>query len=259
MSDRLDDKVAIVTGGSKGIGRAIALEFANRGADVAIASRGAEVLEAVREEIEQLGRRALAIPTDVGKDEDLEALYSQTVEALGGVDILVNNAAKGDSSGRSQRITREAFTDVMSVNVWAPLRLAQLCRESMKERGGGVVINISSTSGLVADATLGIYPASKAALINLTRCEAKNWARDGIRVVCLSPGVVRTEMATPVVDYFENNPGTNFNIMNQIGEPEDIAAMAAFLASDAGRYCNGVNFVVDGGETAQGIQDSLGS
>jgi len=255
-SDQLDGKIAIVTGGSKGIGRAIALEFANRGADVAIASRGAGALETVRKEIEQRGRRALAIPTDVEKDEELEALYTRTVETLGGVDILVNNAAFADP-GRSQKITRESFHKVMTINVWAPLRLAQLCRESMQKRGGGVIINVSSTAALVADAGAGIYPASKAALVNLTRSEAKDWARNNIRVVCLSPGLIRTDMASGLVDYFEGNPEKRFNIMNQIGEPEDLAGMAALLASDAGRYCNGVNFIVDGGESAQGIQDTL--
>jgi len=255
MIEMLEGKVAIVTGGSKGIGRAIALEFADRGCDVAVAARGAEALEGVRKEIEQRGRKALALPTDMADDDALEKLYEKTIETLGGVDILVNNAAAA-KGGRCSRVTYDSFEHVYKVNVWAPLRLAQLCRESFKKRGGGVIINIASNGGLIGDTGLGIYPSSKAALINLTRTEAKDWGRDNIRAVCIAPGLVRTDMAESLVAYMEKNPEKNLNPLRRIGEPEDIAGLAALLASDSGRYLNAETYIADGGEYSMGVFDT---
>jgi len=247
----LEGKVAVVTGGSKGIGRAIALAFAEYGADVAIAARGAEALERTRKEIEELGHRALAVQTDVSSAGDLDRLYAEVCQALGGVDVLVNNAATGDEGRDLSGLTRDEFDRVLGVNLWAPIRLSQLCRPSMQERGGGTILNITSNEGIRPLPGLGIYSPSKAALINLTQMMAKEWVGDGIRALCIAPGLVRTELAAPLVKMVEEQ-GVKLNPMGEIGEPEDIASLALLLVSPAGRFATATTIVVDGGEMAAG-------
>jgi NAD(P)-dependent dehydrogenase (short-subunit alcohol dehydrogenase family) len=247
----LDGKVAVITGGSKGIGRAIALAFAEHGASVAIAARGAEALEATRKDLEAQGGGVLAVQADVSEAADLERLHAEVSQAFGGVDVLVNNAATGDEGRELAKLTREEFDRVLSVNLWAAIRLSQLCRPSMQERGGGTILNIVSNEAIRPMAGLGIYSPSKAALVNLTQMVAKEWAGDGIRAVCIAPGLVRTELAAPLVKIVEEH-GVKLNPLGTIGEPEDIAGLALFLASPAGKYATGTTFVVDGGEMAAG-------
>ena len=254
----LHDKVAIVTGGSKGIGRAIALTFAEQGADVCIAARGREALDAACGEIGRTGRRALGVSADVLNDGDLERVVRTAVDDLGGVDILVNNAifSSPDSMGPTAKITRDFYMKTIQGNLWAPLKLSQLCRAAMIERGGGVILNISSNAGLIGDPGLGAYAHSKAALINMTRQLAKEWADDGIRVAGIAPGLVRTPLTDGprgLISYFERSGHSPPAIGGLIGEPEDIASVALLLASPAGRYCNAMTFVVDGGEYARGV------
>lgn len=247
----LEGKVALVTGGSKGIGRAIALAFAEHGADVAIAARGEEALERTAKELAERGNRALAVQADVGNAVDLERLAERVQSELGGVDVLVNNAATGDAGGRLSRLTRDQFDRVLGINLWAPIRLCQLCRPSMQERGGGTIVNITSNEGIRPAAGMGIYSPSKAALISLTQMVAKEWARDGIRAVCIAPGLVRTELAAGLVKTVEEQ-GVRINPLRRIGEPEDIAGLALWLASPSGRFATGATFVVDGGEMSAG-------
>ncbi|MEE9282181.1 MAG: SDR family oxidoreductase, partial [Myxococcota bacterium] len=218
----LDGKVALLTGGSKGIGRASALAFAEHGADVAIAARGLEALDHTSKEIEERGRRVCAVQTDVSDARQLERLVEQVRAELGGIDILVNNAATGDLRGELAKLTRDGFEEVLAVNLWAPLRLSQLCRTSMMERGGGSIINIVSNEGIRPLPGMGIYSPSKAALINLTQMMAKEWAPDGIRAVAIAPGLVRTELAAGLVEMVEKQ-GLKLNPLGVIGEPEDIA------------------------------------
>jgi len=248
----LDGKIALVTGGSKGIGRSIALAFAEHGADVAIAARGAEALERARQEIQERGRRGLAVPADLGDPEEIEQLHEKVREELGDVDVLVNNAGTGEAGGLAT-IPREQFDEVVEVNLWAPLRLAQLCYPGMKEKGGGVVINISSNDALRPQAGVGVYGATKAGLVNLTKQMAKEWAGDGIRVVGIAPGLVRTELAAPLVAFYESQ-GMALNLLERVAEPEDIAGLALFLASEAGRFATAETFVLDGGELNKGHQ-----
>ena len=254
----LDGKVAIVTGGSKGIGLAIATEFAERGAKVCICARGEDVLSAAKERVERAGgREILTVRADVTSSEDLENVVARTIDFFGGVDLLVNNALfVPERSGASAAdITKTDYMRVLEGNVWAPLRLAQLCRQSMIDRGGGVVINIGSVSGILGEPGLGAYGVSKAALMNLTKQLAKEWGSDKIRVVGIAPGLVRTELTSKpggLVEYLVANnlvPGIN----GAIGEPEHIAAVALLLASDAGGYFNGSSVVVDGGEVIRGV------
>ncbi len=251
----LEGKVALITGGSKGIGRAIALAFAEHGADVAISARGAEALEDTRKEVEATGRKGIAIQTDVSKDEDLERMYKETTAQLGGVDILINNAAMGGMPSLVET-THENFHAVMQLNVWAPLRLSQLCRHSMSERGGGVIINIVSNEGVRPSIGIGVYAASKAALMNLSQLMAKEWVRDKIRVTCIAPGLIRTKLAQRLVDAVEAS-GHYPSPQGRIGNPEEIAGMALFLASPSGSYATGETYVVDGGEMASGAGDAM--
>ncbi len=250
----LEGKVAIVTGGSKGIGRSIALNLAENGARVAIAARGKEALEKTAKEIEQSGGRALSVQIDVLNTADLVRLHQETVAQLGEVDIVVNNALYSGGEGglrAATTISEDTFEKTMRGNVWAPLHLAQLCHPSMSKRGGGVVLNISSNSGLIGDPGLGAYPSSKAALINLTQQLGKEWAPDKIRVVCIAPGIVRTDLAAGLVDMVEKGE-IQAGLGGIVGEPQDIAGLALLLVSDAGRFCNATTYVVDGGETVRG-------
>ena len=246
VSFSLEGKIALVTGGSKGIGRAIALAFAEHGADVAIAARGVEALEATCKEIQATGRRSVAVPADVSSDDDLEKLHRVVCSDLGDVDILVNNVGGAEPVGLAQ-VTYEQFERTMRTNTWAAIRLAQLCYPAMQKKKAGVVINISSNGGLKPDPYIGGYSASKAALNIVSGQMAQEWARDGIRSVCICPGLVRTEMAAPLVEHFEKK-GFPQNMLRTCGEPEHIAGMAVLLASPAGAYCHGGIFVVDGGE-----------
>ena len=246
----LHGKVAVVTGGSKGIGRAIALAFAEYGADVAIAARGVEALDCTRKEIEEHGRGALAVQTDVANAPDLERLYAEVCEAFGGVDVLVNNAATGDEGRELAKLTRDEFDRVLSVNLWAAIRLSQLCRPSMQQRGGGTILNIVSNEAIRPLPGLGIYSPSKAALVNLTQMIAKEWAADGIRALCIAPGLVRTELAEPLVAYHESK-GMELNMLRRVAEPDDIAGLALLLASDAGRFATAETWVLDGGEISK--------
>ena len=252
----LEGKVAIVTGGSKGIGRAIALAYAENGADVAIAARGVEALESTAKEIEALGRKVLAVPTDVGVTAEVDHLHAETVKALGDVDIVVNNAAYGGAT-EIEEVDDKLFDMTMRVNLWGPLRLAQLCHPAMKKKGEGVVINISSNEFAIGSVGMGVYPPSKAALSNLTLVLAKQWGKQGIRVLSIAPGLVRTELAAYLVEMFSKNPEmqAKINPLGRIGEPEDIAGLALLMASKMGRFCTATTLVVDGGEMSQGVLD----
>ena len=249
----LDGKVAIVTGGSKGIGRAIALGFAEHGADIVIAARGSEALDDARQAITGTGRRALGVQADISVTEDRESVYQQAVDEFGGVDILVNNVAVLPW-GPLAEAQETQFLDAMKTNVWAPLHLATLCRESMRARGGGVIINITSNQGIRPDAGIGTYALTKAALSNMAQLLGKEWACDGIRVSCIAPGLIRTDLTTARVAQIEVE-GLPLNPLQRVGEPGEIAGLAVFLASPSGAYATGMTYVVDGGEVSSGPAD----
>jgi len=244
MSEGLRGKTAIVTGASRGIGAAVAEELARSGADVVVAARHHDTLDKV---VNQLDGRGHAVVTDIGKLQDLERLVKATVDKFGGVDILINNAAAAPPAKQIYNVTVDEWQDTMNMNVRSVWYLSKLCHPVMKERGGGAIVNISSTSGLHHDIGLGVYGISKAAVVMLTTVCAKEWARDKIRVNAIAPGIVRTELAQPVIDYIETH-GQKPNIMNMIGEPDDIAHVVRFLVSDLSRYVTGDIIRVDGGE-----------
>ena len=243
----VEGKAAIVTGGSKGIGRAIALTLAEHGADVAIAARGREALERTKSEIEATGRRCIALAADMADEKEWKRIADEATAAFGGVDILVNNAATAAGYGPIARTDTASWDLVMKVNLKAPFVLSSLCLPSMKARGGGSVIHITSNEAIRPSFGLGAYSVSKGALVTLAQVCGKEWARDKVRVNCIAPGLVRTEMAEGLVRMVEKS-GRYPNPMHRVAEPEEIAAIALYLASDAGSYTTGQTFVVDGGE-----------
>ncbi|MBU2509992.1 SDR family oxidoreductase [bacterium] len=242
----LKGKTALITGGSKGIGRAIALAFADAGADIAITARGVEDLQKVKYEVKTKGQRCFAIGADLSVDGEIEKVYEQVKSELSDVDILVNNAGTGYFVALSD-LKYTQFNDVIKLNTWAALHLSQLCYPDMKQKGKGVIINIASTGGIKPDIFVGAYSASKSALIMLTKQMACEWGGEGIRSVAICPGLIRTEMAADLVAHREAHGFQN--LVNRVGEPEEIAAMALMLASEAGSYCQGAVYMVDGGST----------
>jgi dehydrogenase/reductase SDR family protein 4 len=244
MEFRLDGKVAVVTGANRGIGAATARELARVGASVVIAARGADALRQVAGE---LGGQGLAVPTDVTRLEDLDRLVAAAVDRFGGIDVLVNNAGTSPPAKQIYKVTPEEWQLTMDINVRAAWYLSKAAHSHIKQRGGGAIVNIASTSGLHHDIGLGIYSISKAAVIMLTTVCAKEWARDRIRVNALAPGVVRTELAGPLIQYLESH-NEKPNLMNMIGEPEDIARLVRYLATDEARYVTGEVVRIDGGE-----------
>jgi NAD(P)-dependent dehydrogenase (short-subunit alcohol dehydrogenase family) len=247
ISDReLDGKVAIITGAGRGIGAAIARELASVGAAVALAARSEDQLAAVRNSLPD-GARSIEVPTDVSVNAALDVLVTRTAAELGGIDILVNNAGTMPRARQIHKVPEEEWLYTMGVNLHAPWYLANRTREHMKARGGGVIVNVSSNSGLHHDIGLGLYGISKAALIWLSTVQAKEWARDGIRVNCLAPGVIRTELAHDVIGYLEEHDAKP-NPLNLIADPEDIAGLVRFIASPRARYLTGETIRIDGGE-----------
>ncbi len=250
MEFDLKNKVALITGASKGIGEAIALLYAARGARVVINSRKQEDLDKVTKEIQSKGGDAIGVAANTGDAAGLKTLIASTVEKYGGIDILVNNAAANPAFGPVVQTEEWAYDKIMNVNVKAPFELAKQVYPLMKQRGGGSVINMSSIAGDTPDPGLGIYSVSKAALNMLTRVMAKEWAPDNIRVNAICPGLIKTKFSQAL--WQDENILKKFMKavpMGRMGTAEEIAALALFLASDASSYCTGGIFFADGGTT----------
>jgi NAD(P)-dependent dehydrogenase (short-subunit alcohol dehydrogenase family) len=245
----LAGKVAIVTGGSRGIGRSIALGLAEAGADVAIAARKPEAMAEAVEAIAATGRRAAAIPTNVRRFDELERLVTETEKQLGRVDILVNNAGTNPVYGPVHEIDDRAWDVIMDTNVKSVHFLSNYAREAMLRHGdGGAVVNVSSVGGRRASEVIGGYSVSKAALIMLTQVQAKTWGKDGIRVNCLAPGLVKTEFARALWDD-ERTLKTSQReaALGRIAEPDEMAGAVVYLASPASSFVTGQTLVADGG------------
>jgi NAD(P)-dependent dehydrogenase (short-subunit alcohol dehydrogenase family) len=245
----LAGKVAIVTGGSRGIGRSIALGLAEHGADVAIAARKPEALDEAVRAIEATGRRALGVPTNVRRHEELGRLVEETESQLGRVDILVNNAGTNPVYGPIQELDERAWDVIMDTNVTSAHLLGSLAREAMLRHGqGGAIVNVSSIGGLRASDVIGGYSVSKAALIMLTQVQAKTWGRDGIRVNCIAPGLIRTDFARAL---WEDEPTLRAAIseaaLGRSGEADEMAGAAVYLCSPAASFVTGQTLVLDGG------------
>lgn len=243
----LEGKVALITGGSKGIGRSIALAFAEHGAKLAIVARGREALEETRRAIEAVGGRCLVLSADMAQEEDWSRIVNETVSTFGGIDVLVYGAAAFGTYGPIVESTSEEWDLVMRVNLKGAFMVSRLCHPHMRGRGGGAVIHITSNECVRPSFGLGSYSISKGAMVSMTQVCAKEWAHDKIRVNCIAPGLVRTELAGPLVEMVEQS-GHYPNPLQRVGEPNEIAGIALYLASPAGAYATGQTFVVDGGE-----------
>jgi len=256
MTDDLFDlrgKVAIVTGSSRGIGRAIAERLAQRGAAVVVSSRSAEACADTVQAITGAGGSAYAIAAHIGKKDQLEALVEGTVEHFGGLDIVVANAAVNPYYGPLSDISDDAWDRTLNSNVRSTLWLCNFAFPYLMKRGGGAAIFLSSIAGVKGTDVLGAYGVSKTALIGLARNLAVEWGSRGIRVNCLAPGIVKTEFAKALWDNPAiAEPAIRSTPLQRLGQPDDIAGAAVFLASPAGRFVTGQTLVIDGGITLGG-------
>ena len=244
-SFRLDDKVALVTGASSGLGVDFALGLAEAGADLVLCARRADRLEQTRASVEALGRRCLAVPCDVSLPEDCTRAVEQALEAFGRVDVLVNNAGVG-TAVPATRETPEQFRQVIDVNLNGSYWMAQACGRVMEP--GSSIVNIGSVLGsTTAGLPQAAYAASKAAIIGLTRDLAQQWTgRKGIRVNALAPGFFPSEMTDQYPDGYLEQMKWRLPA-GRHGEPRELTAALLFLASDASSYVTGVVLPVDGG------------
>jgi NAD(P)-dependent dehydrogenase (short-subunit alcohol dehydrogenase family) len=249
----LEGKVALITGSTKGIGRAIAERMAEQGARVVISSRNQDACDEVAAAIAQLGGQAIGIACNINYPEQLKALVDGAVAEYGQIDILVCNAALNPYFGPSKDIPDSAFDKVMQANIGSVHRLCNLVLPSMAERGGGAAIIVSSIGGLKGTDKLGAYAISKAADMQIARNLAVEWGPDNIRVNCIAPGLIRTDFARALWENPEIYKDTVSKYpLRRIGEPDEIAGAAVFLASAAGSFTTGQTLVIDGGGTIAG-------
>jgi NAD(P)-dependent dehydrogenase (short-subunit alcohol dehydrogenase family) len=249
----LHGRVAVITGSTRGIGLAIAQRMAEFGANVVISSRKEDACVQVADSITKAGGSALAIAANIGDREALQKLVDRTIARWGKIDILVCNAAINPHFGPLRTIEDSAFDKIMASNVRSNLWLCNMVIPQMAERKDGAVVVISSIAGLKGNAMLGAYGISKAAEIELVRNLAVEWGRANVRVNAIAPSIVRTDFARAL---WENPDTYNDAIarypLGRIGEPDDIAGAAIFLASRAGAFVTGQVIVVDGGVTIAG-------
>jgi NAD(P)-dependent dehydrogenase (short-subunit alcohol dehydrogenase family) len=243
----LSGKVALVTGGSRGIGKAIAVGLAKFGADVAVTSRKLPDLEEVAKEIEGLGRRSMAVATHVGRIEEINNLVPKVREGLGRIDILVNNAGTNPSMAPAIDIDERAWDSIMNLNLKGLFFLSQAVARLMKEQGGGKIINVASIAGITPD-ILPVYSISKAGVIMATKVMAQQWAQFNIRVNAIAPGLTKTRFSQALW----GNPDIAQAVvartpLGRVAEAEEMVGAAIFLASEASSYVTGHVLVVDGG------------
>ncbi|MBU15895.1 MAG: short-chain dehydrogenase [Gammaproteobacteria bacterium] len=249
----LEGKVALITGSTKGIGKAIAHRMAEQGAKVVISSRNQDACDEVAAELRGQGLEAIGVACNINYQEQLENLAKTACAEFGKVDILVCNAALNPFFGPSQEIPDEAFDKVMHANIGSVHRLCKLVIPGMAEAGGGAVIIVSSIGGLKGTDALGAYAISKAADMQIARNLAVEWGPKNIRVNCIAPGLVRTDFARALWENPEIYEATVSKYpLRRIGEPDEIAGAAVLLASDAGSFTTGQTIVIDGGGTIAG-------
>ncbi|MDY6844752.1 MAG: 3-oxoacyl-ACP reductase family protein [Thermodesulfobacteriota bacterium] len=246
----LTDKVAIITGGGKGIGRSIALEYAKEGADIVICGRTLERPMNVSDEIKALGRRALALVTDIRKKDEVDRLIEQTIQEFGKIDILVNNAS-WNVLRPIHDLREDGWDKIIDTNLKGYFLCSQAAGTVMMNQRSGKIINLTSGAGVKASAGMGAYSVAKAGVIMLTQVLAKEWAPFNINVNAIGPGLVKTDFSKPLW----SNPDVEKKVaagipLGRIPEPEEIVGTAVFLASDASSFITGQTIFVDGGSLA---------
>jgi len=245
----LKGKVALITGASRGIGQAIAVGYAQAGADVIVVSRKLPDLEKVAQQIRGMGRKSLAVEAHVARMEEIKNLLSKIKEEFGKIDILVNNAGTNPTMASALDVDERAWDSIMNLNLKGLFFLSQAAARVMKEKGGGKIINVASTAGITPD-LLPIYSISKAAVIMATKVMAQQWAQYNIRVNAIAPGLTKTRFS----EALWNNPdilkmAMSKTPMGRVAEPEEMVGAAIYLASDASSYVTGQVIALDGGTT----------
>ena len=249
MELSLKNKVVLLTGASRGIGHAAAIGLAKAGADLAIASRKLPDLEKVAAEIKKLGRKCVPIAAHVGKMEEINSLVKRVLDEFGKIDILVNNAATNPTMASAMDIDERAWDSIMNLNLKGLFFLSQAVARTMKEKGGGKIINIASIAGISPD-ILAVYSISKAGVIMATKVMAQQWGQYNIRVNTVAPGLTKTKFS----EALWGNPDILNIAMSRTplarpAEPEEMVGAILFLASDASSYVTGQVLAVDGGTT----------
>ncbi|KPK95321.1 MAG: short-chain dehydrogenase [Deltaproteobacteria bacterium SM23_61] len=249
MDFSLKNKVALITGASRGIGEAVARGLAQAGADLAIASRKLPDLEKVAAGVTKTGRKCLPVAAHVGRTEEIQNLVKKVVGEFGRIDILVNNAATNPTMAQALDVDERAWDSIMNLNLKGLFFLSQAVARVMKEKGGGKIINVSSIAGISPD-LLPIYSISKAAVIMATKVMAMQWAQYNIRANCIAPGLTKTKFS----EALWNNPdilkpAMALTPMGRVGEPEEMVGAVLYLASDASSYVTGQVIAIDGGKT----------
>jgi NAD(P)-dependent dehydrogenase (short-subunit alcohol dehydrogenase family) len=244
----LTGKVALVTGSSRGIGRAIAERLAEHGAKVVVSSRKLDACEEIVAGIRARGGEAIAHACNIGRKEELQGLVNAAIQKWGGIDSLICNAAINPYFGPMAEMTDDAWDKIMASNVRSNFWLCNMVLPQMAERGGGSVVIISSIAGLLGSTTLGVYGLSKAADMALARNICAEWGPKNIRANCIAPGLIRTDFAKALWEdpkvysqVIKNYP------LRRIGEPDEIAGAAVFLAGPSGSFMTGQTIVIDGG------------
>jgi NAD(P)-dependent dehydrogenase (short-subunit alcohol dehydrogenase family) len=249
MDFSLIDKVALITGASRGIGEATAIGLAQAGADVAIVSRKLPDLEKVGEAIKKIGRKCLPVQAHLGKVEEINHLVNKVLEEFGKIDILVNNAATNPTMASAIDVDERAWDSIMNLNLKGLFFLSQAVARAMREKGGGKIINVSSVAGITPD-ILPLYSISKAGVNMATKVMAQQWAQYNIRVNAIAPGLTKTRFS----EALWNNPdilkmAMSKTPMGRPADPEEMVGIIIYLASDASSYVTGQVIAVDGGAT----------
>jgi NAD(P)-dependent dehydrogenase (short-subunit alcohol dehydrogenase family) len=247
----LDGKVAVVTGASRGIGRAAAIGLAAAGADIAVAARSESDLETAAKEIDSMGRKALVVPTDVTDRDSIQALIDRTVDELGRLDVLVNNAGGTRFMSPVVGLRPEGWTKTMRLNLDSVFHATQIAAQKMIDSGGGSIIQIASVAGIIGSQSLSYYSAAKGGVRLFTQAVAKELAGSGVRLNSIAPGWVATDLNANL----REDEGSERVVLDMIpmgrwGRPEDIVGAVIYLASDASSFVTGTTLVVDGGQTA---------
>lgn len=250
----LNHKVAIITGGGRGIGQAIAYGFAGAGAKVAITSRKAQDLEATAAEISALGAEVLVVPAHLGKFPEIQRVMDTVLERFGRIDILVNNAGASPAIAATLDTDERLWDTLMNLNLKGTYFLTQAAARVMKKQGGGKIINISSIDGFKPEPGVSVYSVSKAGVRMITKSFALELARDNIQVNTICPGPVSTKMMNSHWDYLPEEEAKKIKEemcrhlpSGRIGEPDEIVGAAIYLASEASNYTTGAEIVIDGG------------